>query len=89
MTKLLTTALSAAVKVLSQIAKTWMPEKRHQIEVTADALESLAVVYFGLAAGDASKSVTKQEAETTFIKRVEIQPSTTTTTAAIPPTKNP
>ena len=67
-----------AVKMLSSIAKVWWPEYRHKIELTADALETFAIIYFGVAAGDAAKSVTKQEADTTFMRKPGAPPATTT-----------
>jgi len=43
----------AAVKVSATIAKTWWPEHEAQIRTTSDALESLAILYLGVSAGDA------------------------------------
>ena len=86
---ILTTALSnphtsgaalafAVVKVLARIARIWFPHYDTNIATTADALESLAVVYFGWAAGDASKSVSKADADTTFMRKPGAPPETPT-----------
>jgi hypothetical protein len=59
----------AFVKVGSRIAEAWCPQYKSPIETTADALEGLAVLYLGLAAGDASQGLSKSEADTTFVKK--------------------
>lgn len=51
----------AAVKVGARIAKTWWPKYQPQIEATADALESLAMVYLGCAATDAVQSAKQND----------------------------
>lgn len=62
-------ALYMASKFGSRIASAWWPQHKHEIEVTADSLEGAAVGWGLLMAGDASKSLTKDEAETGFVKK--------------------
>ncbi len=53
----------------------WWPGHDAQLKATEDTLEGLAVFYGLAAAGDAGKSVTKEEAETKFVAK----PAETTT----------
>lgn len=61
----------AASKFGCPLASTWFPGHKTQIEATAEILQGLSVFYGLAAAGDASKSLTKEQADTQFIKRDE------------------
>lgn len=52
-----------------QVVGVWMPELRPKLDATAELVEGFAVAYGLFAAGDASKSLTKDEAETKFVTK--------------------
>ena len=65
----------AVVKVGARIGRIWCPKYDHQIQSTADALESLAMLYLGVAAADVTKSLSKEQAGTEFLKKTEVKAS--------------
>lgn len=63
----------AAAKWGCPLMATWWPAHKSQLEATANILEGAAVFYGFASAGDAGKSVTKEEADTTFLKKSDVQ----------------
>ena len=61
--------LYAAAKFGCPMAAVWFPAHKPQIDATANLLEGAAVAYGLFAAGDATKSLTKQEADTSFVRK--------------------
>lgn len=47
----------------------WFPTKKHEFEETCKWITRTAAIYGLVAAGDASKSVTKEEADTKYLKK--------------------
>lgn len=56
------------------ILGTWWPSKKSQLDATAQILEGLAVFYGFAAAGDGAASLSKQEADTSFIRKDQTKP---------------
>jgi len=53
------------IKCGKHVAKAWAPAHYGpQIDLTADALESLALLYMGISAGDALQSLSRKEGMT-------------------------
>ena len=61
------TSLSGVVWVACKLGAIWLPQYKSQF----DATEAVAVGYGLFMAGDAAKSVSKAEADTTFVKKTE------------------
>lgn len=59
----------AAAKLGSTLGGIWFPAHKPQFDATADAIGSAAIALGLLMAGDANSSVTKAEADTTFVKK--------------------
>lgn len=67
-------AIYAAGKWGCKLVGIWWPGHQAQLDSTADLLETVGVFYLGAAAGDAQKSLQKEEADTTFVKKTEPTP---------------
>lgn len=61
----------AAAKFGVPMVQAWFPGHEKAFDATAQTLEGFAVWYGLTAAGDAAKSVSKTEADTTFVKKTE------------------
>lgn len=59
----------AAAKFGVPVLQSWFPGHEAAFKTTAESLEGLAVFYGLAAAGDAQKSLTKDEAETKFVTK--------------------
>ena len=59
----------------------WFPEKAHQFQETGKWLFRMAGIYGLTMAGDAKASVSKEEADTAFVKKEQL---TTTGTSVTP-----
>lgn len=70
------TSIAGAVFVLSKIGSeigaVRFPQHAAQFKATADIIESGAVAYGLLAAGDASASVSSREADTVFVRKSDL-----------------
>lgn len=56
------------------ILSAWWPTHKAALDTTAGYLEGAAVFYGFAAAGDSAKSVTKDEADTNFVKKSDLTP---------------
>ena len=64
------TTLSGVVWVACKLGAIWLPQYKSQFEAT----EAVAVGYGLVMAGDSAKSVSKAEADTTFVKKTDPTP---------------
>jgi hypothetical protein len=62
--------LGSALEFLGPL---WFPAKQHEFEETGKWLARLAGAYGLAAAGDASQGVTKEEADTRFVTKEELE----------------
>jgi len=58
----------------AELLSQWWPTHAEQFKNSANIVEGFAVSYGLLMAGDSSKSVTKEEADTTFVRRADAPP---------------
>lgn len=69
------TTIAAAIYALGKwgckLVGIWWPGHDVQLASTADILETVGIFYLGSAAGDAGKSLSKADADTTFVRKDE------------------
>ncbi len=68
-----------AAKLGSQLAAVWMPQYKDKLDATTNVIEGAAVAYGLLAAGDSTRSASKQEVakaietgDTSILKKADV-----------------
>lgn len=67
-------AVYILAKLATQAAAIWLPHHKDQFDSTANLLESAAIGYGLLAAGDGAKSVTREEFDTAIMQKPVTKP---------------
>jgi hypothetical protein len=71
-------AVYFSAKILGEIGVVWFPDHKPQIHSTLQIVEAAAVGWGLLMAGDANQGLSKQEAETGFLKKEDVIPEAKT-----------